>query len=393
MASALPDFASSLPAEELARYGREVDNVRAALDWAFSPRGDVAIGIDLTAAYSPFWMHFSRVDECRERCEQALSLLDASAHLDARLVLLELNLGVSLIHTSGHSAQAQLVLIRALETADTLGGLGGQALALLFLHGVYWYRGDYAEMAIATERLRQIARQIADPFTVNVIDRHVGGTLMTAGRLSEAQQCYRRVLQFTDLEGQLVPVWRRRSADQAQFWMTVAQLYSGKLLVGRGKFSEGVVAFRDVFAKCGETGWRPSYPEFRASLALALQGLGRLDEAENVVSEAIAVAGRRSDGQHWYVPELLRIKADVLLLQSADHSDLAEGYLAQALEMARDQGARTWELRVALSVARLRVTQGRHDEAKQVLAPVYETITEGFDTVDLKDAKRFLDTL
>jgi non-specific serine/threonine protein kinase len=468
MASALPDFASSLPAEELARYGREVDNVRAALDWSFSPHGDVTIGIDLTAAYSPFWMHFSRVDECRERCEQALNLLNSTAHLDARLVLLLLNLGVSLVHTSGHSTRVQLVLIRALEAADTLGAVGGQALALLFLHGVFWYRGDYAEMAIATERLRKIARQVTDPFTVNVIDRHVGDTLMTAGSLVEAQQCYKRVLQFTDVGGQRMPVWRRRSADHAkaramvaralwlqgfaetarkeamaildevpasdqltvclvlhfglckiasmmgdfsatemaigrlmgaaasmnsQFWRTVAQLYSGKLLVGRGMFSEAVVAFRDAFARCDETGWRPSYPEFRASLALALQGLGRLDEAENVVSDAIAVASRRSDGRHWYLPELLRIKAEVLLLQSADQSGQAEGYLAQALEMARDKGARTWELRVALSVARLRVAQGRGDEAKQMLMSVYETFIEGFETVDLKAAKRFLDAL
>ena len=466
--SALPDFASSLPAEELARYGREVGNVRAALDWSFSPRGDVTIGIDLAAAYSPIWMHFSRVDECRERCEQALSLLGAGDHLEARVVLLQLNLGVSLVHTSGHSTQARVILTRALETADALGALRAQALALLFLHGVYWYRGEYAEMATATERLRQIAQQIADPFTVNVIDRHVGDTLITAGKLLRAQQCFERVLQFSHVESQHVPVWRGRAADHAkaramlararwlqgfadtamnealaslnevrgrdqltvclvlhfglckiapmtgdfaaaeraitrligaatsmnsQFWATVAQFYKGKLLVERGAFSEGVVALHAVFTTCNETGWCPSYPEFRGSLALALRGLGRLAEAESVVSEAIAVASRREDGRHWYVPELLRIKADVLLQQSADQSGLAEDLLGQAREMARDQGARTWELRIALSVARLRVTQGRRDEAKQMLAPVYESFTEGLEMMDVQAAKRFLDTL
>jgi non-specific serine/threonine protein kinase len=467
IAAALPDFTSSLPADELARYGREVDNVRAALDWSFSPRGDVTIGIDLTAAYSPFWMHFSQVDECRARCEQALGLLDADAPLDTRVVMLHLNLGVSLVHTSGHSTRAQGILTRALETADALGTVRAQALALLFLHGVYWYRGEYAEMTTATERLRQIAQQIADPFTANVIDRHVGDTLMTAGRLLEAQQCFERVLQFAHVESRQVPVWRGRAADHAkaramlartrwlqgfpdtamnealaaldevrgrdqlticlvlhfslcriapktgdfaaaehaitrmigaatamnsQFWMNVAQLYKAKLLVERGACSEGVVALRAIFATCGETGWRPSYPEFRGSLALALRGLGRLDEAETVVSGAITAASRRADGQHWYVPELLRIKAEVLLEQSANQSGLAEDCLAQALKMARDQGARTWELRIALSAAHLRVTQGRRDEAKQMLAPVYETFTEGFDTVDLREAKRLLDT-
>jgi hypothetical protein len=87
---------------------------------------------------------------------------------------------------------------------------------------------------------------------------------------------------------------------------------------------------------------------------VALRGLGRLDEAEIVVSEAITVATRREDGLHWYAPELFRVRADILLQQSADRSGLAEDCLGQALKMAREQGARTWELRTALSVARLR---------------------------------------
>jgi predicted ATPase len=469
MVSGLPDFRSRLPAEELVRYGREVDNVRAALDWSFSPSGDAITGIDLTAAYAPMWMNFSLVGECRERCEQALHRLDANAHLDARLqMLLQLNLGEALVHTSGPSAQAQAFQIQALETAEILGDLGAQALALFFLHGVYWWRGDYGEMAKVTERMGQIAQRIEDTSVVTVANLHLGDTLITAGRLSEAQQCFERVIQLVHVEDQRAPIWRRRFSDLAKaramlarvlwlqgfverarevaqasledapatdqrtmcqvvyfgiskiapmtgdfaaaeraisrlkgtaislnsrFWMTIAQFIEGKLLVERGAFSEGAVALRTAFATCSETGWRPSYPEFRGSLALALRGLGRLDEAANVVSEAMAAAGRREDGQHWYAPELLRIKADILLRQSADQSGLAEDCFAQAAEMARGQGARTWELRIALSLAHLRAAQGRRDEAKQILAPVYDSFTEGFDTTDLKEAKRFLDAL
>jgi predicted ATPase len=195
---------------------------------------------------------------------------------------------------------------------------------------------------------------------------------------------------FAEAEKAITRMIEAATSMNSQFWMTVAQLYRGKLLVERGEFFEGIVVLRSVFATCSETGWRPSYPEFRGSLAQALHGLGRFDEAETVVSEALAAADRIANGRHWYVPELLRIKADVLLKQSTDRSGLAEECLVQALEMARDLGVRTWELRVALSIARLRLTQGRHDEAKQMLAPVYETFTEGFDTVDLKKAKGFL---
>ena len=71
--------------EELARYGREIDNVRAALDWSFSSAGDQAIGIDLTAAHAPVWRHLSLMSECRERCDRAL--LSFEPHLTANMSL------------------------------------------------------------------------------------------------------------------------------------------------------------------------------------------------------------------------------------------------------------------------------------------------------------------
>src|SRR6202043_4241241 len=66
----------SLSDDDLARRVREIDNVRAALDWSFSPAGDPAIGVDLTAAYAPVWQHLSLMIECRERCERALLSLE-----------------------------------------------------------------------------------------------------------------------------------------------------------------------------------------------------------------------------------------------------------------------------------------------------------------------------
>ena len=69
----------------------------------------------------------------------------------------------------------------------------------------------------------------------------------------------------------------------------------------------------------------------------------------------------------------------------------AEGSFRQAIDIARQQEALLWELRAALSLARLRVTQGRHDEARQLLTPVYDRFTEGFQTPDLRAAKAFLD--
>jgi predicted ATPase len=96
----------------------------------------------------------------------------------------------------------------------------------------------------------------------------------------------------------------------------------------------------------------------------------------------------------WYVPELLRIKGEVLLLQAPDRFDqAAEDCFIQAGEMAREQGALFWELRIALSLARLRVSQNRHYEARALLAPIYDRFTDGFMTADLEAARAMLEGL
>ena len=130
------------------------------------------------------------------------------------------------------------------------------------------------------------------------------------------------------------------------------------------------------------------------SFALALAGLGRLDEAHDAVCKAIEAAGGREDGQQWYVPELLRIKGEVLLRQAGDGSAVAaEDCFDQAREIAQEQGALFWELRVALSLARLLRGQGRSADAVGILQPVYDRFSEGFKTADLRSARALLDAL
>jgi predicted ATPase len=112
------------------------------------------------------------------------------------------------------------------------------------------------------------------------------------------------------------------------------------------------------------------------------------------VDDAMAADREGADGHGWYAPELLRIKGGVLLRQGADQSALAaEDCFSQAAQVAREQGALFWELRVALSVARLRVSQGRHHEARAPLASVYDRFTEGFATADLRATRTLLERL
>ena len=121
-----------LTAEWLADYGRKIDNLRVALDWAFSPIGDPSIGAALTAAAVPLWMQLSLVGECRRRAEQALAAIAAGVEVDARREMkLHAALGASLMYTGGGGGpDVAAVWNKALEIAESLADAEYQMLSL-----------------------------------------------------------------------------------------------------------------------------------------------------------------------------------------------------------------------------------------------------------------------
>jgi predicted ATPase/DNA-binding winged helix-turn-helix (wHTH) protein len=297
-------------------------------------------------------------------------------------------MGIRLM-TSGRLSEARRALDHAIQSFLSQEGDRrplwrepiDHALARATLARVLWLQG-FAEAAHHEAQLScDAAKGVPDQLiTCRVLYYGIGRIAPMIGDFTAAADA---IAQLTEVATNL----------NASFWVTAGRFLRGKLLVECGKFAEGLLQLSEAFGQCEETGWRLSYPEFMGSLALALAGLGRLDEAHDAVSRAIAGAGGREDGQVWYVPELLRIKAEILLQQSADQSGLAEDCLEQAATMAREQGALTWELRVAVSHARLRVSQHRRDEAREILGPVYDKFTEGFETTDMRAARSMLDTL
>ena len=104
------------------------------------------------------------------------------------------------------------------------------------------------------------------------------------------------------------------------FWKTVGTFLEGRRLVLQGKFAAAVTVLRKAFDICRRTGWQVSYPENRGALAEALAGLGQVDAALTAVDEAVGRAGHGSESQVWYVPELLRIKGEILLQQGSIES-------------------------------------------------------------------------
>jgi predicted ATPase len=126
-----------------------------------------------------------------------------------------------------------------------------------------------------------------------------------------------------------------------------------------------------------------------ALLATACESAGQAEEALTLLDGTLQIVERT--GERWFAAELNRHKGQ--LLQRQGHPEAAEELYRKALGIAEAQEAKLWELRAAVSLARLRRDQGRPAEARDLLAPVYGWFTEGFDTPDLKDAKALLDEL
>jgi predicted ATPase len=130
------------------------------------------------------------------------------------------------------------------------------------------------------------------------------------------------------------------------------------------------------------------WPWFFALLAEAYAALGQVDDGLSSLEEALGWVERNDE--RLYEAEVHRLKGELLLTRGPLDAPQAEACFQQALTVSRKQHARSWELRAAMSMARLWRGQGRLAEARDLLAPVYSCFTEGFDTADLQEAKALL---
>jgi tetratricopeptide (TPR) repeat protein len=170
-----------------------------------------------------------------------------------------------------------------------------------------------------------------------------------------------------------------------------ATLFLGWVHAQSGALGQGIEELRQ-----GLAGWSAGFvvlrPHWRGFLAEALARAGRVEEGLETLDEALEQAERTGEG--FSLAELYRLKGELLLQQNAPEAQMrAEACFQKALSVARQQEARSWELRATLSVARLWRRQGKRDEGRQMLAAIYGWFTEGFDTPDLLDAAALLDEL
>jgi predicted ATPase/DNA-binding winged helix-turn-helix (wHTH) protein len=454
-----------LPAAEwLEVYGFNLDNVRSALDWAFSPRGEASLGIDLTLAATSLWTHLSLSAECRSRVETALRMIGDEAGSRREMALFA-KLASALLFTAGADSDVRRAWTTVLALAEKIGDTDYQlralwglwvvnikraefrdalALAEHFHHVAststntvdaligeriiglaYFYLGDPATARLHLERMlssyiapadrshilryefdqgsvagavlsailwlqgyadqakRMIkitvdeAIAIGHPTSEAYVLVHACAVALLIGELSEAEQLVARFFDRISLHGLVV-------------WTPFARAFQGVLFIKQGNSVDGSRILEAAIREFPENSFHLYHTFFIGELA---EGLGRSGERAKglmIIDEAIDQSDRSEE--RWYISELLRIKGAIILGgEGSNAADESERQFLTSLEWARRQGLLAWELRTATSLAQSWREQGRRTNGLELVKPIYDRFTEGFDTFDLKRAKVFLD--
>lgn len=450
----------------LADYGRHIDDVRAALDWAFSPGGDASTGIALTVAAVPLWTDLSLIWECCRRVEQALSSLASLPSPDARREMqLLASLGAVRLLTGGTTPEAEAWWQRALDIAENLDDCDYRLRTLWGLYVHHLTSGRYREALAFAVRFNGFARaRPADAVDGETMigdalhmlgdqvgaRRHLERALARDAALADRRHLlrfpfHRRVAAYSNLARVL---WLQGFPDQAMRlaqsgidrakavnplslsyvltraafpvalfrgdlaaadgfavmlldlanrsamvpWNTWAAGFRGMLAVRQGDAAAGSRLLRTALGELSESEFHIHGTFFTAELASALGQAGEAVEGLAAIDRTLARSERNEE--YWCLPELLRIKGELLLCQGgSEAATQAEDLFRRALDWASRQRALSWEVRAATRLARLLNEHGRPRDARAPLQAVYNRFTEGFDTADLKMARTLLNQL
>ncbi len=445
----------------------DIDNMRAALTWAFAQEGDRSIAIALAAASAPIWLGTSLLTECNNWAGKALDLFDPLNWGTRQEMALQCALGRSLMITQGVSSSARAALTQGRQLAEDLQdvdyelralagltlicirledfqgalALGRRATSIAetivdpaaisaaecLLGTAHFFRGDYADLltyvqrgnhrASAAVRRDQIIRSGLD-FSIyaRCAAAHI---LRIQGLVDQSDQAVLNVLadeqaarhpvtlsvallwcgclislvhgDMESAEGSIARLKDHAQKHGLNSYYACGLGFEGRLSAMRGDLMTGEQLLRACIAGLRESNYPLLYTPFVSVLADVLAAAGRLDDSLAAADEAVQRAERSN--AFWWMPEALRIKGDVMLLLDKADTTAAEDHFRRSLDLAHRQGALSWELRTATSLAQLRRDQGRTSEARDLLASVYGRLTEGFDTADLKVVKALLDAL
>jgi predicted ATPase len=176
----------------------------------------------------------------------------------------------------------------------------------------------------------------------------------------------------------------------AALWKPLRMMYQGRLLFSTGKAADAIPAITSGFAAWRSIGATMTF-DFLSHLAEAYAQAGKFDDARRCIGEALTAT--YTTKEKWFEAEINRAAGEIARRSPQSDAAEVEAYFERALAVARKQQAKSWELRAAMSMARLWRDQGKREEARELLAPTYGWFTEGFGTFDLKEAKALMEQL
>ncbi len=294
-------------------------------------------------------------------------------------------MGISLLCT-GDIEEAQTHNNRAMELYDpsehrTLAARFGQDIAVAILSYrsmAFWLLG-YPKAALTdVERALGEAGDIGHAGTLMFAMACSLLTHIPTGNYAKANAIVDELAAVADDKGTM-------------FWKAFAMLHRGWLFSVTGQFTDAVNMIKagiSAHRSTGSTMWLPLYFSYLAS---AHAELGQYEDAWRCIGEAMTAL--ETTKERWWEAEINRMAGEIALKSPKPDVAKAEGYFERSIAVARAQRAKSWELRAAMSMARLWRDQGKRDAARDLLAAVYAWFTEGFDTLDLKEAKSLIDAL
>jgi predicted ATPase len=320
----------------------------------------------------------------RELAAQFLTLAEKQRAPDPLMVGPRI-MGITLLCT-GEIMEGRAHLDRGMALYDpaehrplaTRFGVDARVSLLSYRSWALWLLG-YPEAALAdAEHALRGARAINHAATLMNTLGPTAATHILCGNYAAAKARSDELIALADEKGSL-------------FWKPIGMRNQGWVLALTGKASDAVQMIASGLAAYCSTGSTVFMPLWLSSLTRAYAELAQFDDAWRCIREAITAI--ETSKETWFEAEVHRIAGEIALMSPEPDAAKAEAYFESALAVARKQQAKSWELRAAMSMARLWRDQGKRDEARDLLAPVYGWFTEGFDTLDLKEAKALLDEL
>jgi predicted ATPase len=381
------DMLLALGASVLATHGYAAPEVGAIYAAARQRCAQLDAPHQLFAVLRGLWNHaYVRADlqTAHTLSEQLLAVAHHVQH-PAMLVAAHRDVGATCFQrgavATAHTHFAQGIALDEPQQHRASVFLHGQDAGVLcrsYAAAALWYLG-YPDQAWARmQEALTLADQLAHPFSLNFV----------VGEAAMFHQCRR---EGPATQERAEATLALATAQGFRHWQARGAVLRGWALAQQGQVQAGIAQLTQGLRDYRATGAQLALPHYLALLAEAYGTLGQPEAGLAVLSEALALVDHT--GVRLWEAELYRLRGALLCQQSSDNHREAATCFQHAMAIAQNQHAKSWELRAATSLARLWQQQGKGQEAHDLLAPVYDWFTEGFDTVDLKDAKALVAAL